>query len=152
MARKAEKRKTRGQVISLDEARKARVKRRERQSVRVGSVKNAEITAPKRKKHPSVLRKIYIPFFLVVLVAAGYFAIRTISLNAELDDAKEEYKAALDAKDRLETELKYINDPVYIEEEARTRLRMVKPGELLYVVQDDDGQPDGAAEDVGESE
>ncbi|MDR0424687.1 MAG: septum formation initiator family protein [Clostridiales Family XIII bacterium] len=101
-------------------------------------------SAAKRKRHPSVLRKMYLPFFLVVIAIAAYFVVRIATLDAELDMAKEEYRKALDTRDRLESELEYINDPAYIEQEARTRLRMVKPGELLYVMQDGTDSTDGA--------
>jgi len=36
-------------------------------------------------------------------------------------------------KANLQNELKLINTPEYLEQQARLQLKMIKPGELLYV-------------------
>jgi cell division protein FtsB len=183
MARKANKKKNNGQVISLEEARKSRRKRRGRARAQVSkkagsagakAAKRAGLqgaaangagqgaaqglaanggaqagAAAKRKRRPSILRKMYLPFFLFVIAIAAYFVMRIATLDAELDTAKDEYRKAMDTRDRLEAELEHINDPAYIEQEARTRLRKVKPGEQLKVMQEaEDGQGEAGAQPV----
>ncbi len=36
-------------------------------------------------------------------------------------------------RERLSRELLKVEDPQYIEEQARTQLKMVRPGEILYI-------------------
>ena len=56
----------------------------------------------------------------------------------------------------LKEELKNVNDLDYIEEQARIQLRMIKPGEILYITDDDlkenkqEGNGDGQQSDKEE--
>jgi cell division protein FtsB len=94
-------------------------------------------------------RKFYIAILLFLLVMSSVYAVRIVALKADEARAMAELDAALDKKARLESELEYINDPVYIEQQARTRLRMVKPGEIYYVLPERDAEDaaDGAPSD-----
>ena len=47
-----------------------------------------------------------------------------------------EHEALLQEKIKLEEELNHVMDPKYIEQQARTQLRMIYPGEILYVLPD----------------
>jgi cell division protein FtsB len=90
---------------------------------------------------------------LVLLILAGVYAVRIVALKTNEARVTAEFEAAMDKKARLESELQHIDDPAYIEQQARTRLRMVKPGEIYYVLPENDGETDaGAAEDEASAE
>jgi cell division protein FtsB len=118
---------------------KAKEKRRERRVLQ----KSVKASIPKRKLSIFAYRKFYAAIAVALLIAAGFYTARIAALKTDEERAVTEYEAALDKKARLETELEYIDDPVYIEQQARTRLRMVKPGEIYYVLPGQDGGPGG---------
>jgi cell division protein FtsB len=94
----------------------------------------------KRGNRVFAYRKFYIAILLFLLVMSSVYAVRIVALKADEARAMAELDAALDKKARLESELEHINDPVYIEQQARTRLRMVKPGEIYYVLPERDAE------------
>jgi cell division protein FtsB len=57
-------------------------------------------------------------------------------LRSQEAQAKDELAQKQDQLTRLEGELSVISDPEYVEEQARNRLRMVKPDETLYIFED----------------
>ncbi|MDR3294374.1 MAG: septum formation initiator family protein [Clostridiales Family XIII bacterium] len=126
-----ERRKKSEQVIDFEEAREERGQ---------GSVPQAELppvrggTPKKRKIRFFAYAKLYILILLVLLLVVTVYGGQILNLKSEEESAVSELEAALDRKARLETELSHIDDPAYIEQQARTRLRMIKPGELLYVL------------------
>jgi cell division protein FtsB len=123
-------------IISMT---RAKEKRRERRALQ----KSAKTSAPKRKSSIFAYRKFYVAVSVVLLIMAGVYAARIAVLKTAEEQAATEYEAALDKKARLETELEHIDDPVYIEQQARTRLRMVKPGEIYYVLPGQGDEPGG---------
>ena len=46
-------------------------------------------------------------------------------------------KILKEKKKDLEKELKLVNEPEYIEEQARKQLKLVKPGEIIYIIDGD---------------
>lgn len=81
---------------------------------------------------------------IVIAVVFGMFAFSVkniVSLHIEQSQLKAEQQSLTDQKEDLETELKSINDNNYIEEQARTQLNMVMPGETLYITgEEEDGE------------
>lgn len=74
---------------------------------------------------------------LIIALVVGMFALSVkniIDLHQERAQLKTERKVLANQKEDLETELKHINEDNYIEEQARTQLNMVMPGEKLYIV------------------
>jgi cell division protein FtsB len=62
-------------------------------------------------------------------------------------------KVKTEQKARLESELMTVSDKEYIEEQAREKLGMVKPGEVVYVFEDDEavnGDKSGSSADSEE--
>ena len=45
-------------------------------------------------------------------------------------------------KESLKEELDNVNDAEYIEEQARVQLKLIKPGEILYILQNDENEGD----------
>jgi len=78
--------------------------------------------------------RIVIFIIIIVLAVFAYFSVREIQrLQKEADAAKADLLIKQEQKANLETELAQMNDPAYIEKQARERLRMVKPGEIIYI-------------------
>ena len=94
----------------------------------------------KRGSRIFAYRKFYIAILLFLLVTASTYAVRIAALKAEEARAAVELEAAREKKAQLENELEHIDDPAYIEQQARTRLRMVKPGEIYYVLPEEDAE------------
>jgi cell division protein FtsB len=133
------KRRKNEKLISIKEARE---RRRERRALQ----RSKRNTTPKRKNRLFAYRKFYVLAVLILLVTAGVHAVRIVGLKADEARATAKFEAAQDKKARLESELAHINDPAYIEQQVRTRLRMIKPGEIYYVLPEraDDGEETAA--------
>ena len=72
---------------------------------------------------------------IVVLIAGavGFSVFNVISLKKEQHDMLEQQEELKAEKQELEKQLEEINDPKNIEEEARDQLRLIMPGETLYM-------------------
>lgn len=77
-------------------------------------------------------------FILIAMVVVAVSLSNIFSLRAEQKELKSINKALLAEKASLQEELKNVNDFEYIEEQARIQLRLVKPGEILYILEDED--------------
>lgn len=74
--------------------------------------------------------------YAVILLLIVYFvvsAIKIVKLNAEHAEAVAENEALLQKRESLQLKLENINSPDYIESQARSDLKLVKPNELLFV-------------------
>ena len=66
-------------------------------------------------------------------------AFKIVSLLYEKSKLEDEHDRLAALKERLEQELESVNSPEYIEQQARSHLRLVKPGEILYILPESDG-------------
>jgi len=73
---------------------------------------------------------------VLVFILNGY---RIIDLNLNKAVYEKEYEEKLAEKVRLEKELSLIDDPEYIEQQARNRFHMLREGEILYVFPEKEG-------------
>ena len=75
---------------------------------------------------------------MVVVVAAGFLVGRSIVDIIRLRREKAEAEARLEALkvriELLESELQRVTSDEYIEQQARSQVRMIFPGETLYIV------------------
>ena len=90
--------------------------------------------------------------FTGILVIVLLMSVKGIfALRAEQKALKEENAALLLEKEALQDELKNVSDKEYIEEQARIQLKLIKPGEILYILEDDkDKENDKDKEDEKE--
>jgi cell division protein FtsB len=132
------RRKRNEKIISMAEAREKRKEKRALQKSR----RNA-----KRGNRLFAYRKFYIAALLFLLVMSSFYAVRIAALQTDKAQAVAELEAAREEKARLADEFAHIDDPAYIEQQARTRLRMVKPGEIYYVLPERDAEEGGAPAD-----
>ena len=104
----------------------------------------------RRRNRIKRLNRIRIAIFIVVVVL---FTVVTMSIKNVLDltveqhQLKKENQELKEEKARLEKEFENINDKNYIEEQARKQLNMVKPGEIVYIIEEDSGKTDDKGED-----
>lgn len=130
------------QVIDFDEARAER--RRKRQETLQKRIKPEKAQrAPVRKRTSAKAarrRAVFILFLIVLLSIASVSAWHIYTLKQQALEAERLQQTLLDEKARLELELSRTENKDYIEQQARDQLKMVMPGEILYVMPEE-GQP-----------
>ena len=84
---------------------------------------------------------------LLLIVGLGMSVKNIFDLRAEQKALEEENKALVVEKKSLQEELKNIDDYDYIEEQARIQLKLIKPGEILYILDDNETEKDKDSEE-----
>ena len=86
--------------------------------------------------------RIIVISIIVVSLIYGIFIVKDMAkLLSENSELKQQNAELTKQKKSLEKELKNVNKPEYIEEQAKLQLKLIKPGETLFIVGDDDSQP-----------
>lgn len=127
--------KNNSRVIDIDEARQRRKQKREEAAEKKYKVRKKKSVVTQRQAVKKARRRmVYFVIFLAILgiIAASVFNI--ISLKLTEAKTMKEQQALLEQKARLEKVYSQVNSPEYIEQEARQQLKMIKPGEILYVL------------------
>ena len=141
------------QEIDIEEARRERREKREKAAKKAKTEKRAkaeEKNASARKKvQRSRRRLIYAAIIFIIIAAVSVSAFKIISLLHEKSRLEKERDRLTSLKERLEQELESVNSPEYIEQQARSHLRLIKPGEILYILPDaDDGEKSTSESDA----
>lgn len=134
------------QVIDMEEARRRRQEKR-RSEQRKSEEREREAArrntrgkmAIRRSRNRRRLMIGLIVMFVIALIS--FSVINIISLKKEQHDMKEQKQELLDEKDELTKELENANDLENIEEQARDQLRLIKPGEKIYVFPEEITEP-----------
>lgn len=92
----------------------------------------------RKKFRVNKLRLVLVAVIIALIVAMGLSIKDVMDLRQEQAQLKQTNVSLKDRKAQLETELKNVNNLNYIEEQARIQLKLIKPGEVLYVLDDDD--------------
>ncbi len=87
-------------------------------------------TGGKQSDPYKVIRNIIVLVVIVMLGVSGY---RIWDVQKKQSELISRQKALIKERERLSRELLKVEDPQYIEEQARTQLKMVRPGEILYI-------------------
>ena len=85
---------------------------------------------PGKAKRARSRRRTMLVLFLMVALA-GLFTVRSVQRMVALTQERARVQAQLD---ELENELLMVNSDEYVEQQARSQLHMIKPGEVLYIV------------------
>lgn len=135
--------KSSSQVINIEEARRERKKKRKDAAEKRGkSPKTKQIVTERQAGKKARRRMVYFFIFLFILCIIGVSVFNIVSLKLTEARTMKEQQALLEQKDKLEQIYSQVNSPEYIEQQARQQLRMIKPGEILYVLPDKDGKKD----------
>lgn len=146
------------QVIDIEEARRKRQEKRNKQHRRSKSQREVKQPSNVRSSIKAGRRKrklLYAVIILAIIAAIGMSVFNIVSLKADQKLAKEEQQRMLEEKKQLQQQLKESSDPLYIENTAREALRMIKPGETIYVMpngDDADSDNDAGSDKDKESE
>ena len=99
----------------------------------------------KKKKRIRINRvRIVVTVIVVVLIAVVGMSLKNVfDLRAEQKALHEKNKQLGSEKASLKEELKNVNDYDYIEEQARIQLKLIRPGEILYVLDDEGTETNG---------
>ena len=92
----------------------------------------------KRIRRTNRIRLIIFAGLLALALIVGLSVKNVVDLKLEQGRLQKENVELKEKKAKLEQELKSINDNNYIEEQARKQLNMVKPGEIVYIIEDED--------------
>lgn len=120
------------QVIDIEEARQKR--KRKRQHAAVKKYKPKNIVTQRQAGKKARRRMVYFFIFFAVLCIIGASVFNIISLRMTEAKALKEHEALLKQKAKLERIYSQVSSPEYIEQQARQQLKMIKPGEILYVL------------------
>ena len=73
----------------------------------------------------------------IVLSVAGFSIFKIIDLKMEEHQLLAQHEALLQEKEKLKEQLSNVNNPEFIEQEARKQLKLIMPGETLYILKDE---------------
>lgn len=92
-----------------------------------------------KRKLKKVSRNIFVYLLMtfIVLSIAGFSVFRIIDLKMEEHQLLAQQEALIAEKERLTEQLANVNNPEFIEQEARKQLKLIMPGETLYILQDE---------------
>lgn len=146
--RRSSQYKDNSKVIDMDEARRKRREKhnRERSKAKSRSKAKAEMAqapvidenSPAGKRKQSLRKKLRKRRFIVILIVLIVAAIACVSvanivkLKAEQHELLKKQEQLKEEKKEMEEEIKSQNDRERVEEQAREKLKMAKPGETVY--------------------
>ncbi|MBK5245814.1 MAG: cell division protein FtsL [Peptostreptococcaceae bacterium] len=87
-----------------------------------------------KSKIKTQTRLFYLGAVIIALIVIVIYAYNVIAVEMYQSQVETENQQLLQQKIKLEEELKNVRDPKYVEQQARTQLRMIFPGEILYIL------------------
>ena len=96
----------------------------------------------KQKSQSSGSRRLITVIAIILIAVLAVSGKNIYDLLQEKKMLEEENEALVLEKESLEDELKNANDAEYIEEQARIQLKLIKPGEILYILEDEKDDSD----------
>ena len=104
----------------------------------------------KKRQRQSGMGKITKMIILILLIWAIAFAALQVynkyRINADYKKVLIENTKLKKERESLKEELKHVNEPEYIEQQAREQLKMVKPGEVMYILPQNETKDDKQGE------
>ena len=144
--------KNNSQVIDMEQARKQRLEKR--RAERAKEEAKAKAAARQNTRGKMAIRKnrarrrIMIGLVIVLILGLFSFSIFNIfSLKREQHDAEAQKRELIEEKEQLEKELEEVNDLSNVEEQARDQLRLIKPGETIFLFPDSITNSDDSSDD-----
>ena len=138
------------QEIDIEEARRKRQEKRSRQHKKGRTNPSPVSDRPVRasikqaKKRRSIISAAII-FAIVAVIGVSVYNI--VTLKQEQKEILKQQQELKEQKAELEEELNQLSNPDYIKEQARTQLRLVLPGEKIYVPSADETEQEKETKD-----
>lgn len=132
------------QVIDIEEARQSRKQKREDAAEKKYRVRKTKSVVTQRQAGKKARRRMV--YFVIFLIIIGIIAVSAFNIiNLKLIEARtmKEQQALMQQKEKLEKVYSQVNSPEYIEQQARQQLKMIKPGEILYILPDKNKETTG---------
>lgn len=127
--------KNNSQVIDIEVARQSRKRKREEAADKKYKVRKTKSVITERQAGKKARRRmVYFVIFLFIIGLVTVSAFQIISLKLTEARTMKEHQDLLNQKARLERDYSQVSSPEYIEQQARQQLRMIRPGEILYVL------------------
>lgn len=127
--------KNNSQVIDIEVARQNRKRKREEVADKKYKVRKTKSVITERQAGKKARRRmVYFVVFLFIVGLVTVSAFQIISLKLTEARTLKEQQDLLNQKTRLERDYSQVNSPEYIEQQARQQLRMIRSGEILYVL------------------
>ncbi|MFV0516721.1 MAG: FtsB family cell division protein [Aminipila sp.] len=124
-------------VIDFEQARVERREKRKEAAIKKHSkgrkVSVSELSERKISKR-NRKRLIYSMVIIGIIAVISVSIFHVYLLQKEYEDIVAQNKELQKKRQDLTEELGNVNNPEYIEQQARQHLRMVKPGEILYIL------------------
>ena len=132
-------------VINIDEARESRREKQKKEEEKIQKKKSKRkkdsFCAEKNTKPKKARKKINKAVVLVIAILIALFIGATYKLiDVKLEEIalKKENERLIREKLQIEEELVDADSPMSIEKKARERLEMIMPGELVFVVPEEE--------------
>lgn len=110
----------------------------------ISSEKKREELRKKRKANKKLRRfLVYLVVIVLLVCMVGFSVYKVVVVKLEERALVQEQQSLESQKKELKEELKMVNDPEYIEQQARKQLNLIMPGETLYVLPDKNKDKDG---------
>lgn len=93
--------------------------------------------SPRKKQRINKSRMAMSLIVMILIIVLGVSIKNIFVLQAEKKALTEEKEALLLEKESLQDELESVSDTEYIEEQARIQLKLIRPGEILYILDDE---------------
>lgn len=131
---------------------KGRIQRFEEKMQNQEEYKNNDVPMQERRKTRKKVRinhgRMAMTVIVILLIAVLGMSVKNIFvLQAEKKALTAEKEALLLEKESLQDELKNVSDAEYVEEQARIQLKLIKPGEILYILENDKDKEDDKKKD-----
>lgn len=132
-------------VIDMEEARAKRLaKRRAAKKASGIQDKNDEVLSGRQLKRRQDLRKrrtrkrlIVIIVTAIIVIIAGTSIFHIVKLKREEHQLLKQQEQLQQEKEDMKKDIENTEDLERIEDEARSKLKMIKPGEIVYIPEDD---------------
>ncbi len=132
-------------VIDMDEARQQRLEKREKTQIEVPQERTAS-DERKMKRMRALRRKqgrhrvIIILASVVLIFFLSFSVFDILKLKAEEHDALKKQEQLKAQQEQLKEDLKDVDSEENIEDQAREKLKLTKPGETIYIPDSEEAQ------------
>ena len=130
-------------VIDIEQAREdRRAKRKAEQERKANRGKRfaPEVTSERKTNQKNRKKFFYMGAILFIVIVIGVAIFNVHLINKEYEATLAQHNELLETKKDLQEELKHVNETDYIEQQAREQLKMVKPGEIMYILPQQEGE------------